>query len=36
VSRWPFAQGFVGLAVLLGALIVMWLLESGRRFGRKG
>jgi len=36
VSRWPFAQGFVGLAVLLGALIGMWLLESGRRFGRKG
>ncbi len=31
VSRWPFAQGFVGLALLLGALVTMWLLEGGRR-----
>ena len=36
VSRWPLAQGFAGLAVLLGALVAMWLLESGRRLWRRG
>jgi hypothetical protein len=35
VSRWPFAQGFVGLAVLLGALVAMWVWEGGRRFWRR-
>ena len=30
VSRWPFAQGFVGLALLLGALVAMWVAEGGR------
>ncbi|MDE3176126.1 MAG: hypothetical protein KGM15_08500 [Pseudomonadota bacterium] len=36
VSRWPLAQGFAGLAVLLGALVAMWLVESGRRWWRRG
>ena len=35
VSRWPLAQGFAGLAVLLGALVLMWLVESGRRLWRR-
>ena len=32
VSRWPMAEGFAGLAVLIGALVLMWLAESGRRW----
>jgi hypothetical protein len=36
VSRRPLAEGFGGLIVLVGALIVMWLTEGGRRFGRGG
>ena len=35
VSRWPLALGFSGLAVLIGALALMWLSESGRRFRRR-
>ena len=34
VSRWPLALGFSGLAALIGALALMWLSESGRRFRR--
>ena len=36
VSRWPLAEGFGGLAVLIGALVMMWLTEGGRRFWRRG
>jgi len=36
VSRHPLAEGFGGLIVLVGALIVMWLTEGGRRFWRRG
>jgi hypothetical protein len=35
VSRWPLASGWGGLVVLLGALVLMWLAESGRRWGRR-
>jgi hypothetical protein len=34
VSRWPLALGFVGLAALIGALALMWVGESGRRWRR--
>ncbi len=36
VSRWPLALGFGGLAALIGALVLMWLAESGRRWRRGG
>jgi hypothetical protein len=35
VSRWPLALGYLGLAALLGALVLMWLAESGRTFWRR-
>ena len=35
VSRWPLASGWIGLAALLGALLAMWLIESGRRLLRR-
>ena len=35
VSRWPLALGLGGLAVLLGALVLMWLAESGRSWRRR-
>jgi hypothetical protein len=36
VSRWPMAEGFAGLAVLIGALVLMWLAESGRSWRGRG
>jgi hypothetical protein len=36
VSRFPLALGWIGLAALLGALVLMWLVESGRRWRRRG
>ena len=35
VSRYPLAQGFPGLALLLGALTIMWLTEGGLRRWRR-
>ncbi len=35
VSRWPLAVGYIGLVALLGALVLMWIAESGRTLWRR-